>query len=88
MTKSDSLDNITLDSDDMKTIERFENNYYNHKKNLLQNGGTNSSTNKLNKNIVRLFNYYVLSTNKNGRDSDLTSRIKNKLNKKITELNN
>ena len=39
MSYSDSLDNITLDSDDILTIERFENNYYNHKNNVLQIGG-------------------------------------------------
>lgn len=39
--KSDSLDNISLDSDDIRSIERFENNYYNHKNNILQNGGSN-----------------------------------------------
>jgi hypothetical protein len=38
MSYSDSLDNITLDSDDILTIERFENNYYNHKNNVLQIG--------------------------------------------------
>ena len=43
MIESDTLDHITLDSDDILTIERFENNYYNHKNNLLsqnQHGGT------------------------------------------------
>jgi hypothetical protein len=41
MINSDSLDYITLDTSDILTIERFENNYYNHKKNILQNGGFN-----------------------------------------------
>ena len=41
MTDSNSFDNITLDSTDISTIERFENNYYNHKKKLLQNSGNN-----------------------------------------------
>jgi hypothetical protein len=84
MTKSDSLDNITLDSDDIQTIERFENNYYNHKTNILQNGGSN----KLEKNIERLYNCYVLSQNQNGGDNnnELSSQIKTKLDKKIGEL--
>jgi hypothetical protein len=85
--KSDSLDNISLDSDDIRTIERFENNYYNRKNNILQNGGSN----KLEKNIVRLFNCYVLSLNQNGGaiiHDDLSSQIKQRLNKKIVELSN
>jgi len=85
--KSDSLDNISLDSDDIRSIERFENNYYNHKNNILQNGGSN----KLEKNIVRLFNCYVLSLNQNGGaiiHDDLSSQIKQRLNKKIVELSN
>jgi hypothetical protein len=79
MTKSDSLDNITLDSDDIRTIERFENNYYNRKNNVLQNGDSK----KLVKNIVRLYNCYLLSQNQNG---GLSSQIKTKLDKKIAEL--
>jgi len=40
MIESDSLDCITLDSADIQTIERFENNYYDYKNNVLsQNGG-------------------------------------------------
>jgi ribosomal protein S24E len=39
MIESDSLDRITLDSDDVRTLERFENNYYNHKNNIMQKGG-------------------------------------------------
>jgi hypothetical protein len=39
MIESDSLDRVTLDSADIQTIERFENHYYNHKNNVLQNGG-------------------------------------------------
>lgn len=39
MIDSDSLDRITLDSDDVQTLERFENHYYNHKNNIMQNGG-------------------------------------------------
>ena len=42
MIETDSLDHITLDSDDIQTIERFKNNYYNHKKNVSQNGGNNT----------------------------------------------
>ena len=85
MTKSDSLDNITLDSDDIKTIKRFENNYYNHKKNILQYGG---SDNKLEKNIVRLFTCYLLSQNQigGGKKSNLTNIIKTRLDNKIIEL--
>ena len=84
MTKSDSLDNITLDSDDIRTIERFENNYYNRKNNILQNGGSN----KLEKNIKRLYNCYVLSQNQNGGDNnnELSSQVKKRLDKKIGEL--
>jgi len=83
MLKSDSLDNITLDSDDIKTIERFENNYYNHK-NKLQNGGNN----KLENNIVRLFNYYLLSQNQigGGYNGNLTNIIQTRLDNKIAEL--
>jgi hypothetical protein len=83
MIKSDSLDNITLDSDDIKTIERFENNYYNHK-NKLQNGGNN----KLENNIVRLFNYYLLSQNQigGGYNGNLTNIIQTRLDNKIAEL--
>jgi hypothetical protein len=74
------LDNISLDSDDIRTIERFENNYYNHKNNVLQNGGSN----KLEKNIERLFNCYVLSLNQNGgKDNKISSLIKKKLDKKL-----
>lgn len=88
MTKSDSLDNITLDSDEIRNIERFENNYYNNKKNILQNGGTN--TNKLVQNIERLYNFYLLSYKQNGGGGEdkLTVQIKTKLDKKIAELNN
>jgi hypothetical protein len=82
MIKSDSLDHITLDSADIQSIERFENNYYNHKNNLLQNGG---NIQKLEKNIARLYNCYVLSQNQN--QYELSSKIKRRLNKKITELN-
>ena len=39
MIESDSLDRITLDSDDVQTLERFKNNYYNHKNNIMQKGG-------------------------------------------------
>lgn len=82
MTKSDSLDNITLDSDDINTIERFENYYYNHKKKKLQNGGNN----KLEKNIERLFNYYLLSQNGGGDNSKLSNIIQTRLDNKIGEL--
>jgi hypothetical protein len=61
MSESDTLDNITLESDDILTIERFENDYCNHKNNLLlrnYNGG--NDTYKLKKNIRRLYNCYVL----------------------------
>jgi hypothetical protein len=94
MIKSDSLDNITLDSNDILTIERFENNYYNHKNNIIQNGGstnTNNKRDKLKKNIARLYNCYVLLQlyNQNGGDNNnyLSSQIKKRLHKKITELN-
>jgi hypothetical protein len=87
MTKSDSLDNITLDSDEIRNIERFENNYYNHKKHILQNGGT--KPNKLVKDILKLNNYYLLSLQQNGGgDVELTAKIKTKLDNKIAELNN
>jgi hypothetical protein len=83
MTKTDSLDNITLDSDEIRTIERFENNYYNHKKNPFQNGGIY----KLEKNIGRLFECYILSQNQiGGGDIKLTNSIENKLNKNIIKL--
>jgi hypothetical protein len=83
MTGSDSLDKITLDSDDMRTIERFENNYYNRKNNVLQNGGSA----KLEKNIERLFNCYVLSVNQNGgEDNEMSSQIKQRLYNKTAEL--
>jgi hypothetical protein len=83
MIKSDSLDNITLDSNDIKTIERFENNYYNHK-NQLQNGGNN----KLENNIVRLFKCYLSSQNQigGGYNGNLTNIIQTRLNNKIAEL--
>ena len=82
MSESDSLDHITLDSDDILTIERFENNYYNHKKNIIQNGGNNNK--KLENNIIRLYNCYVLSENQD----KLSLQIKKRLNKKIVELAN
>jgi hypothetical protein len=156
MSYSDSLDNITLDSDDILTIERFENNYYNHKNNVLQIGGniieeefkkhllaifmfiiekirseeinkTNvheilgekkkedeeipqfnildgrtwpilkpiikifggGNKKKLKKNIIRLYNCYILSQNQNGgADNKLSLTIKKRLDKKITELKN
>ena len=80
MIETDSLDHITLDSDDIQTIERFKNNYYNHNKNLLQNGGNDNDNNKL----KRLFNCYILSLNQNGgKDNKLSSQIKKKLDKKL-----
>ena len=83
MTKSDSLDNITLDSDDIRTIERIENNYNNHKKNNLQIGGEY----KLEKNIERLFDCYVLSKNQiGGWNDNINTKIETRLNKKIAEL--
>ena len=165
MSYSDSLDNITLDSDDILTIERFENNYYNHynhKNNVLQIGGNiieekfkemliyiiikifntleakealheimrdrivrekiiqevheaqqksaptpdfnllNPNTwfkdmkffgggnkKKLKKNIIRLYNCYILSQNQNGgTNNKLSLTIKKRLDKKITELKN
>ena len=84
MTESDTLDHITLDSDDILTIERFENNYYNHTNKLLQKGG--KDTNKLKKNIIRLYNCYVLSQNQN--QDELSYKIKRRLNKKLDELKN
>jgi hypothetical protein len=86
MTKSDSLDNITLDSYEIKNIENFEKNYYNHKNNRLQNGGNN---NKLEKNIIRLYNCYVLSQNQNGGNkNNLSLQIKKRFDKKIDILTN
>ena len=82
MSESDSLDHITLDSDDILTIERFENNYYNHKKNIIQNGGNNNK--KLENNIIRLYNCYVLSENQD----KLSLQIKKRLDNKIVELAN
>ena len=73
MIESDSLDRITINSNDILT---FENNYYNRKNN-----------NKLEKNIIRLFNSYLLSQNQNGgNDNNLSSQIKKRLYKKIVEL--
>jgi len=87
MTISDSLDNITLDSNDIQSIERFENNYFNYKKNIIQNGGIDKE--KLNKNIQRLYNCYVLSQNLSGGvNNKLSLQIKNRLDKKTTELKN
>ena len=54
MSYSDSLDNITLDSDDILTIERFENNYYNHKNNVLQIGGV-YTIEKINFQLQKIF---------------------------------
>jgi hypothetical protein len=71
-----TLDNITLDSADIQTIERFENNYYNHKNKLLQNE----------KNIIRLFNCFILSQNQN--QDELSHKIKKRFNKKFMELKN
>lgn len=86
MTKSDSLDNITLDSDEIRTIEKFENNYYKYKKTKLQNGGNY----KLETNIGRLFSCYLLSKNQQygggQNNSNLTNSIQNRLNNKIAEL--
>jgi hypothetical protein len=133
MIKSDSLDNITLDSDDIRTIERFENNYYNSKNNIIQNGGGgglekikvgpieipeadlaalrpssslppqlpprpsqekknlsggNNKRDKLEKNIKRLYNCYILSQNLNGGDNnnELSFQIKKRLDNKIAQL--
>jgi hypothetical protein len=73
MIESDSLDRITINSNDILT---FENNYYNHK-----------NDNKLEKNIIRLFNSYLLSQNQNGgNNNNLSSQIKKRLYKKIVEL--
>ena len=78
--------NYRLDSNDIRNIERFENKYYNQKK-MVQNGGS-TDTNKLNKNIQRLYNCYILLQNQNGgADNELSLQIKKRLNKKITELN-
>lgn len=86
MTKSNLLDHITLDSYEIKNIENFEKNYYNHKNNTLQNGGNN---NKLEKNIIRLYNCYVLSQNQNGgNNNNLSLLIKKRLDKKIDKLAN
>jgi hypothetical protein len=84
MTKSDSLDHITLDSYEIKNIENFEKNYYNHKNNIIQKGGNN----KLEKNILRLYNCFILSKNQNGGNDNLSLQIKKKLDKKINKLAN
>ena len=84
MTKSDSLDYITLDSYEIKNIENFEKNYYNHKNNIIQKGGNN----KLEKNILRLYNCYILSKNQNGGNNNLSLQIKKRLDKKINKLAN
>jgi len=55
MSYSDSLDNITLDSDNILTIERFENNYYNHKNNVLQIGGVYTFE-QINDQLTKIFN--------------------------------
>ena len=52
MTKIDSLDNITLDSDELRSIERFENNYYNHKNNIIQNGGVFNPEQDMKKKLI------------------------------------
>ena len=84
MIQSDlTLDNITLDSADIQTIERFENNYYNHKNKLLQSGSNN---NKLENDIVRLYNCFILSQNQN--QDELSHKIKKRFNKKFVELKN
>jgi hypothetical protein len=75
MTKSDSLDHITLDSYEIKNIENFEKNYYNHKNNIIQKGGNN----KLEKNILRLYNCFILSKNQNGGNDNLSLQIKKRL---------
>ena len=76
-----------VNSDKITNIERFEKKYYNHTKKMIQNGG-NSNINKLNKNIQRLYNCYVLSQNQNGGvDNELSLQIKKRLDKKIAELN-
>jgi hypothetical protein len=81
-----------VNSDKITNIERFEKKYYNHTKKMIQNGGnanSNVNTYKLNKNIQRLYNCYVLSQNQNGGDIidyELSSQIKQRLDKKITEL--
>jgi hypothetical protein len=84
MTESDTLDHITLDSDNILSIERFENNYYNHKNKLSQNQNGGNDTYKLKKNIRRLYNCYVLSQNLN--QDKMSSKIKKRLDKKLYEL--
>ena len=79
MSNSDSLDNISLNSDELRSIQRFENDYYNYKiKKNTQIGGKN----KLN-NTERLLVCYLLSKNQSGGDSILTNKIKDRLNNKI-----
>ena len=79
MSNSNSLDNISLNSDDFKSIHRFENDYYNYKiKKYIQIGGKN----KLN-NIERLLICYLISKNQTGGDSILTNKIRTKINNKI-----
>ena len=65
-------------NDNLQTIEKLINNYYNN--NLLQKGGNN----KLDKNIVRLYNCYVLSQNQN--QDKLSLQIKTRLDNKIIKL--
>lgn len=50
-------------------------NYYNHKNNIIQKGGNN----KLEKNILRLYNCFILSKNQNGGNDNLSLQIKKKL---------
>ena len=71
MLESNFLDQISINSYDILTIERLKN-----------NGGNNK---KLKKNIVRLYNCYVLSQNQN--QDNLSFQIKKRLNNKIAELN-
>jgi hypothetical protein len=71
-----------------KEIDEYENRGF-FSKFLNQNGGGDNNTNKIKKNIIRLYNCYVLSLNQNGGaiiHNDLPFLIKQKIEKKIAEL--
>jgi hypothetical protein len=69
-----------------KEIDEYENRGFFSK---FLNGGGDNNTNKIKKNIIRLYNCYVLSLNQNGGaiiHNDLPFLIKQKIEKKIAEL--
>jgi hypothetical protein len=74
-----------------KEIHEYENRgfFSKFRKELNLNGGSDNNTNKIKKNIIRLYNCYVLSLNQNGGiiiHNDLPFLIKQKIEKKIAEL--